>query len=129
MTWRPLSPDGGTEDPRPVVRSLNRLALSLGVPPVPALRAVFSDWEGLVGQTLAVHTQPLFVRDGALIVGVDHPSWATEVRWLAPQLLARLREVGGATVATRVEVRVGRPGRYKPGSGDAPGNMEYRSEG
>ena len=47
--------------------------------------------------------------DGCLVVDVDHPTWATELRFLEAEVLQRLRDVAGADELTRIELRV-RPG-------------------
>jgi hypothetical protein len=44
---------------------------------------------------------------GVLLVDVDDPSWATQVRVLADELRSRLSEVAGVQVA-RIEIRVAR---------------------
>jgi predicted nucleic acid-binding Zn ribbon protein len=48
------------------------------------------------------------VRGGALVVEVDDPVWATQLRWLGSDLLAKLAERVGSPVAERVEIRVDR---------------------
>ena len=42
-----------------------------------------------------------------LVVKVDDPAWATQLKFLEGTLRTRLREVAGATIE-RIEVRVGR---------------------
>lgn len=66
---------------------------------------VFSRWEDLVGPSLARHARPLRLEGGALLVAVDLPPWATQVRALAPGILARIAEQTGETL-DRLEVVV-----------------------
>lgn len=108
MTWRPLPAPGGGEDARPLTSSLDRVARALGAPRARPLAVVFTHWEEVVGPALAAHSRPVSLRRGTLVVAVDHPSWATEIRWLASQLLAKLGQAAGEEVATQVEVRVSR---------------------
>ena len=49
-------------------------------------------------------------KHGTLLVEVDDPAWATQVRYLADDITARLAEVSGVTVE-RLDVRVRRPRR------------------
>jgi predicted nucleic acid-binding Zn ribbon protein len=56
---------------------------------------VFSRWEELVGASLARHARPLRLEAGVLVVAVDRPPWATQVRALAPGILERLAEHSG----------------------------------
>jgi hypothetical protein len=40
------------------------------------------------------------------VVAVDEPAWATQLRWLEADLLARLNDVLGPGQVARIEVRV-----------------------
>ncbi len=59
---------------------------------------VFTRWEEIVGPSLARHTRPLRLESAVLVVAVDQPPWATQVRALAPGILDRLRERTGETL-------------------------------
>ncbi|MGH9066664.1 MAG: DciA family protein [Acidimicrobiales bacterium] len=106
MPWRPLPSRGSEDQPRRLNESLDRLSRGLGAPPARAVGIVFSGWTDLVGPTLAAHAWPVSLTGGVLVVAVDHPSLATEVRWLAPQLLTRLGELTGDGSVSSVEIRV-----------------------
>lgn len=108
MTWRALRRNPHEEDPLGLRASLDRLSQSLGAPSARALEVIFAQWEEVVGAAVAAHVRPASLRSGVLVVVADHPSWASEVRWLGPKLLARLAESAGGEVATSLEVRVGR---------------------
>jgi predicted nucleic acid-binding Zn ribbon protein len=60
----------------------------------------------MVGESVAQHSRPRSLRDGVLVVAVDEPAWATQLRWLEADLLTRLREVLGPDQVARIEVRV-----------------------
>ena len=66
---------------------------------------MFARWEELAGPGLGVHARPVRLRDGVLVVSVDQPAWATELRLLGPGLLARIAEATGVR-PDRLEVRV-----------------------
>ncbi len=79
-----------------------------GPPPTAAaLGSVFSRWEELVGSSVARHTRPLRLAGGTLVVRVDQPAWATQLRVLAPGILAGLVERTGERIE-HLEVVVGR---------------------
>jgi predicted nucleic acid-binding Zn ribbon protein len=92
--------------PRPVRDSLEGLARRLGAPTATALGAVFSRWEDAVGATVAAHARPVSLNDGVLVVAVDQPGWATQLRYLSADLLTRLAEVAGEGVVGRIDIRV-----------------------
>ena len=81
-----------------------------------ALGGVFGKWEEAVGEAVAAHVQPVALDGPTLIVAVDDPSWATQLRFLERTLCERLATVAGATV-DRVEIRVA--GSARRGSGGA----------
>ena len=109
MTWRPLPRRRDEEDPKPLRPSLDRLARRVGAPETSALTTVFAHWEDAVGAAVADHAQPLSLHGTTLVVGVDEAGWATQLRYLANDVLARLATAAGTPVADRLEVRVTRP--------------------
>ena len=108
-SWRPLPEERG---PKRLRDSLDRYAKRLGAPRASALGAVFARWEEVVGATVAAHARPVSLVDGVLVVAVDEPGWATQLRFLTADILRRLEEVAGPGVTTRLEVRVERPKRH-----------------
>jgi predicted nucleic acid-binding Zn ribbon protein len=77
----------------------------MGAPGADLLGVVFACWDDIAGESLCRHVRPVSFRQGALVVAVDRPAWATEVRRLAPTLLARIAEVAG-TRPERLDVVV-----------------------
>lgn len=75
--------------------------------PVGAIGGVFGRWEEAVGAAVAAHVQPVKLDGTTLVVVVDDPTWATQLRFLEQTLTTRLAEVAGAVVE-RLEIRVAR---------------------
>ena len=63
-------------------------------------------WAEVVGEQVASHTRPVRVRGGTLLVSVDDPAWASELRWMTEEIATRARDVLGDPSITRIEVRV-----------------------
>ena len=103
--------------------SLDRVTRAFGAPRAQLLAAVFSHWEELVGPEIAAHAQPRSLRDGVLVVAADQPAWATQLRYLAAELLARVRAEAAAAEITEIQIRVAAPGPAavgrRPGCGPA----------
>ena len=57
---------------------------------------------------MAGHVRPIRLDNESLVVTVDHPAWATQVRSLGDELLDRVVEETGAPRPGRLEVRVRR---------------------
>jgi predicted nucleic acid-binding Zn ribbon protein len=85
---------------------LDSFAKRLGAPAAGALAVVFAHWGEVVGDSVAAHARPVSLVKGVLRVAVDQSGWATQLKFLAPQLVGRLNEVAGAAVVERIEVRV-----------------------
>jgi predicted nucleic acid-binding Zn ribbon protein len=68
-----------------------------------------------VGPEIAAHATPVAFADGELVVEADSTAWATQIRLLAPSLLARLAEDLGAGTVTAVSVRGPRAPSWKRG--------------
>ena len=88
-----------------VVRSLR------GGASVAAAAGVFAGWDEVVGPTVAAHARPVTLDGDRLVVEVDDPAWATQLRYLESGVLERLREAAGGAAIRRVDVRVKRPSR------------------
>lgn len=109
--WRPLPGPGspGSDhdpDPRPVRDSLPDLARRLGAPAPSVLTTVFTRWEEIVGPSIAANAWPVSLSRGVLVVGVEHPGWGSQLRFIATDMLARVAAVTDAETVERVEVKV-----------------------
>jgi predicted nucleic acid-binding Zn ribbon protein len=107
MSWRP-SRDRDDDLPRPLGPSLERVAKHLGAPRATTLRLVFSHWTDIVGDAVADHVKPVSLVAGVLRVEADQPAWASEARFLGPEIVRRCEAVTGDDAVRRVEVRVAR---------------------
>jgi predicted nucleic acid-binding Zn ribbon protein len=86
---------------------LSRLLASLGSDDAGSVRGVFGAWQELVGEAVAAHVQPVKLDQSTLIVEVDDPHWATEIRFLQASLCAKISQLT-TTPVTSLEVRVKR---------------------
>ena len=82
-----------------------------------AVGSVFGRWPEIVGAEMAAHTKPDRLDGDELVVIADSTAWATQVRWLAKDLIRTLNaELGSGTVAA-VKIRgpeqPRRPGEWR----------------
>jgi predicted nucleic acid-binding Zn ribbon protein len=71
----------------------------------PAAEArIFGTWAQLVGADLAAHCRPAKLADGELTIEAESTAWATQLRGLAGQLLARIGAELGRDVVRRIHV-------------------------
>ena len=92
-------------DPQLLGPTLGRLMAERGWETDAAVGGVMGRWAAIVGPEVSAHAHPLAFDDGELVVGTDSTAWATQIRLLAPTLLARLAQELGAGVVTAVTVR------------------------
>jgi predicted nucleic acid-binding Zn ribbon protein len=69
------------------------------------VQAVFGRWAELVGDEVASHCTPETLAETRLIVRTDSTAWATQLRMMAPQLVALLNEHLGDGTVSRVAIR------------------------
>ena len=86
---------------------LTRLLASLGSDDAASVKGVFGAWTQLVGDAVAEHVQPVKLDQATLIVEVDDPHWATEIRFLSASLCEKISQLT-TTPVTSLEVRVKR---------------------
>ena len=94
------------DEPIGLADALERVLGSLGAPPADLLSTVFHRWEEVVGADVARHCRPVAVESDRLVVVASDPSWASEVKWLAEQVLARVNELSSTDRLRSVVVRV-----------------------
>ena len=98
--------------------TIDRVLARLGAPSRAGVEVVFERWADVVGESMAARTRPVSIDGSSLVVLCDDPALTTHVRFLEPQLVARLAELAGERHITRVEVRVDR--RRGPARPPAP---------
>lgn len=96
----------------PLSTELNSLLARLGSEPAAVVRSVFTDWVTLVGEHVAQHVTPIKLENSRLVVEVSESSWATQMRFLEPQLLATLSATTCSNIVG-IDVRVKRNLRRK----------------
>ena len=106
MAARPLP--GVGPGPQKVGVALDAVMRGLGAPEASGVHLVFDRWPEVVGEALAARTRPLKIEGKRLVLAVDEPAIATHVKFLQPELLARLSELLGPDRVTAIDLRVGR---------------------
>ncbi|ESQ05326.1 DUF721 domain-containing protein [Streptomyces sp. CHA1] len=105
-------------DPLPLASAITRLMTERGWEKPAAVGGVMGRWPQIVGPDLANHCVPERYDEDARVLTVrcDSTPWATQVRLLAPQLVARLnKDIGPGTVTfLKVMGPAGPARRYGP---------------
>jgi hypothetical protein len=110
------------DDPPRLSGALASLAATLGIEnPLESARIVAA-WEQIVGPGVAAKCSPTSLKSGVLRVRTDSAAWASEFRFLAPEVVSRINADLGRTVVREIKPWVGPPvkdnrDRGKNGSG------------
>ena len=91
-------------DPKVLGAALDYLIEAKGWSTDLSVRALLARWPMLVGTTNAAHSWPESYVDAVLTVRAESTVWATSLRTMAPQLVAKLNEQLGDGTVTRVKV-------------------------
>jgi predicted nucleic acid-binding Zn ribbon protein len=92
--------------PQSLDASLDALSSQLGMAESRGLARLFAHWEEIVGPAIAGHVRPQRLDADVLVVTVDHPAWATQVRHLGEDLLDRVAETTTLARPANLEVKV-----------------------
>jgi predicted nucleic acid-binding Zn ribbon protein len=104
--WSPLElPGADDRDPQPLGRLASRLVADRGWADRVSAGVVFARWPQLVGADVAGHSEPVSLHDGELLVRATSTAWATQLRLLQRQLLARIAAGVGPNVVTRLRIQ------------------------
>jgi len=100
--WSGPGPDA--RDPQPLGRTARDLARNRGWSPKIAEGMVFAEWPAVVGEQIAEHARPTALRDGVLSVTAESTAWATQLRMVQTQLLAKIAAAVGDGVVTALKI-------------------------
>ena len=98
------APGGEEAGPQLFATAIRRLVEERGWGATVQAGSVIGRWDALVGPELAAHCRPERLRDGELVLVAESTAWATQVRLLAPAVLARLAAELGAGVVRSIRV-------------------------
>jgi predicted nucleic acid-binding Zn ribbon protein len=71
---------------------------------------LFAGWAGIAGEPLAAHSRLSDIRDGILIVEVDHPGWIQITRLRQAAILSAARKAAPGAVLEGMRVVLGSSG-------------------
>jgi predicted nucleic acid-binding Zn ribbon protein len=91
-------------DPKLLADAVERLVETKGWTTEINVHTLLARWGLLVGAANAAHSQPEAYADTVLTVRADSTAWATQLRYLAPKLVAMLNEHLGDGTISRIKV-------------------------
>lgn len=101
-TWSGPGPD--RRDPQLLGSATMDLARTRGWSGRMAEGSVFGQWSTVVGDQIAEHASPTSLRDGILTVTAESTAWATQLRMVQSQILAKIAASVGDGVVTSLKI-------------------------
>ncbi len=100
--WSGPGPD--SRDPQPLSAATRDLAKTRGWNRRVSEGAVFGQWSNVVGEQIAEHAAPTNLTDGVLSISAESTAWATQLRMVQTQLLAKIAAAVGDGVVTSLKI-------------------------
>ena len=100
--WSGAGPDG--RDPQPFGRLLGGIAADRGWQPRIAEGTLFGMWEQIVGPDIAAHATPTELRENVLHVQAESTAWATQLRYVQSQIIAKIAAAVGDGAVTSLRI-------------------------
>lgn len=107
MPWEPLP--GTSSAPRRIGAALDGVLRRAGGMAGPHFTSIVGRWPDLMGPELAAIARPVRLHHGALVLAVDDPAVASDLRWRHRELAALVNGALGTEVVNRVDVVVRPP--------------------
>ncbi|BBZ46618.1 UPF0232 protein [Mycobacterium parmense] len=101
-SWSGPGPD--VRDPQPLGRLARDMAKKRGWSAQVAEGTVLGDWPSVVGHQIADHATPTALNEGVLSVTAESTAWATQLRMIQAQLLAKIAAAVGNGVVTSLKI-------------------------
>jgi predicted nucleic acid-binding Zn ribbon protein len=115
------APGADPRDPQPLGRLIAGLTRERGWSDRLNDGRVFGQWAQLVGDEVAEHAQPIALKDGELTVQASSTAWATQLRLLQRQLLAKIAAGVGHGVVKRMRIHGPAAPSWRKGARHIPG--------
>ena len=94
--------------PRPVRSVLDETLRALGIDAPIKNYSLFGAWKEIVGETIALQSQPRSLRNQILFVDVSHSTWIQQLQFLKPQLLEKLNAFLGKSQIKDIRFKIGK---------------------
>ena len=106
--WQPFGVNPDIPTGSPASHLVPQVMKKLGLEERLRQSQVFFSWPEIVGSDIARHAQPVSLRNGLLVVTVDHPVWLQELsRYHKPLMLKKVQERIGKKAVRDICFRIG----------------------
>jgi predicted nucleic acid-binding Zn ribbon protein len=96
------------QKPQPIGSILEKTLKSLEIDVPLKTYSIWGAWKEIVGESVALQTQPRSLRNRILFVDVSHSTWIQQLQFLKPTLLGKINEFLGEPLVQDIRFRLGK---------------------
>ncbi|MCB0929114.1 MAG: DUF721 family protein [Mycobacterium sp.] len=122
--WSGPGPDA--RDPQTFAAATRDLSATRGWDSRVAQGSVIGQWSTVVGEQIADHANPVGLRDGVLTIAAESTAWATQLRMMQAQLLAKIAAGVGDGVVKTLKISGPAAPSWRKGNRSMPGGRGPR---
>ena len=94
--------------PKPIGSILEKTLKALEIDVPLKTYSIWSAWGDIVGESVALHTQPRSIRNRILFIDVSHPTWIQQLQFLKPTLLEKINDFLGEPHIQDIRFKLGK---------------------
>ncbi|MFT3901497.1 MAG: DciA family protein [Gordonia sp. (in: high G+C Gram-positive bacteria)] len=117
--WSGAGPDH--RDPQSLGALVGRLSQAPGWKGRVGAATVFNTWDSIVGPDVSAHAQPNRLDDTILYVTAESTAWATQLRYVQSQIIAKIAAAVGDGVVTQLKITGPQAPSWRKGPRHVPG--------
>ncbi len=103
--------------PKPIRSILEETLRALEIEVPLKTYSIFGAWKQIVGESIALQTQPRAIRNQILFLDVSHPTWMQQLQFFKPTLLEKINAFLGESHIQDIRFRLGKiPAPLSPSS-------------
>jgi hypothetical protein len=96
------------KNPQPIRSILEKTIKALEIDVPLKVYSIMGAWNEIVGESVAIHSQPRSIRNQILFVEVSHPTWMQQLQFLKPILLEKINHFLGEPPIQDIRFRLGK---------------------
>jgi hypothetical protein len=96
------------KNPKPIRSILEKTLEALEIDVPLKSYSIWGAWKEIVGESVALHTQPRSIRNRILFIDVSHPTWIQQLQFLKPTLLEKINSFLGEPHIQDIRFKLGK---------------------
>jgi hypothetical protein len=108
------------QKPKPIRSILEKALKGLEIDVPLKTYSILGAWKEIVGESVALQTQPRSIKNRILFIDVSHPTWVQQLQFLKPTLLEKINAFLGEPLIQDIRFKLGKISPTSPAPTGAP---------